>query len=56
MKNFPAPASSLEMPLKRPIFAAMWIGALACSVSLACGSDPPADSGLMRGDYVKPVK
>ena len=49
MKNFHLPAASLELTLKRPLFAAMSIGALACSVSLACSSDPPDDGGNDSG-------
>jgi hypothetical protein len=45
MKKLNVRTSSLEAPLKRPIFSALWLGALVCSVSLACGSDPPVDGG-----------
>lgn len=48
MKNLQPHVSALESSFKRPIFAAFWLGAIVCSVSLACSSDP-MDSGNDNG-------
>lgn len=48
MKNLQAHVRSPEPSSKRPFFAAFWLGAIVCSISLACSSDP-MDSGSDNG-------
>jgi len=48
MKNLQLHVSALEPSVRRHLFAAFWIGAIAGSLSLACGSDPN-DSGSDNG-------
>lgn len=49
MKKLQDHVRTVDASSKRPFFAAFWLGAIVCSISLACSSDP-MDSGSDNGN------